>query len=142
MLSLTVPQCTGLGTLAQCAPCFASAACAEGLECHTTARRCVPPGSDAGDCPEEGAGCNEECSIGVYAQDCAHHTRHRPHLCTPPMACIPRNGASRTHLVTRNNWTHHTLPPPPPCINYASVQATVGVGTVIIVYVNLITYEM
>ena len=33
-------------------------------------------------------------------------------------------------------------PPPPPCISYALVQATVGVGTVIIVYVILITYEM
>ena len=32
--------------------------------------------------------------------------------------------------------------PPPPCISYALVQATVGVGTVIIVYVTLITYEM
>ena len=32
--------------------------------------------------------------------------------------------------------------PPPPCISYALVQATVGVGTVIIVYVILITYEM
>ena len=34
------------------------------------------------------------------------------------------------------------LPPPPLCISYALVQATVGVGTVIIVYVILITYEM
>ena len=32
--------------------------------------------------------------------------------------------------------------PPPPCISYALVQATVGVGTVIIVYVILITCEM
>ena len=32
--------------------------------------------------------------------------------------------------------------PPPPCISYAVVQATVGVGTVIIVYVILIVYEM
>ena len=32
--------------------------------------------------------------------------------------------------------------PPPPCISYALVQATVGVGTVIIVYVILIAYEM
>ena len=32
--------------------------------------------------------------------------------------------------------------PPPPCISYALVQATVGVGTVIIVYVILITYEI
>ena len=32
--------------------------------------------------------------------------------------------------------------PPPPCISYAFVQATVGVGTVIIVYVILIAYEM
>ena len=32
--------------------------------------------------------------------------------------------------------------PPPPCISYALVQATVGVGTVIIVYVILIMYEM
>ena len=39
--------------------------------------------------------------------------------------------------------SHHTqLPPPPPCISYALVPATVGVGTVIIVYVILITYEM
>ena len=36
--------------------------------------------------------------------------------------------------------TNHT--PPPPCIRYALVQATVGVGTVIIVYVTLITYDM
>ena len=34
------------------------------------------------------------------------------------------------------------LPPPPLCISYALVQDTVGVGTVIIVYVILITYEM
>ena len=27
------------------------------------------------------------------------------------------------------------VPPPPPCISYALVQATVGVGTVIILYV-------
>ena len=32
--------------------------------------------------------------------------------------------------------------PPPPCISYARVQATVGVGTVIIVYVILIAYGM
>ena len=32
--------------------------------------------------------------------------------------------------------------PLPPCISYALVQATVGVGTVIVVYVILITYEM
>ena len=32
--------------------------------------------------------------------------------------------------------------PPPPCISYALVQATVGVGTAIIVCVILITYEM
>ena len=32
--------------------------------------------------------------------------------------------------------------PPPPCVSYALVQATVGVGTVIIVYVILITYKM
>ena len=32
--------------------------------------------------------------------------------------------------------------PPPPCISYALVQATVGVGTVIIVYIILIAYEM
>ena len=31
---------------------------------------------------------------------------------------------------------------PPPCISYALVQATVGVGTVIIVYVILIAYKM
>ena len=31
---------------------------------------------------------------------------------------------------------------PPPCISYALVQATVGVGTVIIVYVILTMYEM
>ena len=31
---------------------------------------------------------------------------------------------------------------PRPCISYALVQATVGIGTVIIVYVILITYEM
>ena len=29
----------------------------------------------------------------------------------------------------------NSSPPPPPCISYALVQATVGVGTVIIVYV-------
>ena len=32
--------------------------------------------------------------------------------------------------------------PPPPCISYALVQATVGVGTVIIVSVILIAYKM
>ena len=32
--------------------------------------------------------------------------------------------------------------PPPPFISYARVQATVGVGTVIIVYVILIAYGM
>ena len=31
---------------------------------------------------------------------------------------------------------------PPSCISYALVQATLGVGTVIIVYVILIAYEM
>ena len=31
---------------------------------------------------------------------------------------------------------------PPPCISYALVQATVGVGTLIIVYVILIRYGM
>ena len=35
-----------------------------------------------------------------------------------------------------------THTPPPPCISYALVQATVGVGTVIIVYEILMTYEM
>ena len=34
------------------------------------------------------------------------------------------------------------ITPPPPCISYALVQAIVGVGTVIIVYVILITYKM
>ena len=32
-------------------------------------------------------------------------------------------------------------PPPPPCISYALVQATVDVGSVIFVYVILITHE-
>ena len=49
------------------------------------------------------------------------------------------------------HWCEKTLPqmahgdevyPPLPCISYALVQATVGVGTVIIVYVILITYKM
>ena len=38
-------------------------------------------------------------------------------------------------------FTAHS-PPPLSCISYALVQATVGVGTVIIVYVILITYKM
>ena len=33
------------------------------------------------------------------------------------------------------------LPPPPPCISYALVQATVGVGTVLIWYLILIWYQ-
>ena len=33
-------------------------------------------------------------------------------------------------------------PPPPPCISSALVQATLGVGTVIIVYVILIAYKI
>ena len=41
-----------------------------------------------------------------------------------------------SYLCSENGRT------PPPCISYALVQATVGVGTVIIVYVILITYEM
>ena len=35
-----------------------------------------------------------------------------------------------------------TPPPAPFCVSYAFVQATVGVGTVIIVYVILLAYEM
>ena len=44
----------------------------------------------------------------------------------------------------RKKVSGHTtfMYPPPPCISYALVQATVGVGTIIIVYVILIAYEM
>ena len=42
-------------------------------------------------------------------------------------------------------WTHPPLdivvPPPPPCISYALVQATVGVGTVLIWDLILIRYQ-
>ena len=37
---------------------------------------------------------------------------------------------------------HHFLPPPPLCISYALVQATVGVGTVLIWDLILIRYQM
>ena len=49
--------------------------------------------------------------------------------------CVPHRWQSHT----RCRWTST---PPPPCISYALVRATVGVGTVIIVYVILIAYEM
>ena len=32
--------------------------------------------------------------------------------------------------------------PPPPCLSYALVQATVGVGTVLIWYLILIRYQI
>ena len=49
----------------------------------------------------------------------------------------------RTHQLLSVRCTSIcALYPPPPCISYALVQATVGVGTVITVYVILITYEM
>ena len=35
----------------------------------------------------------------------------------------------------------YTQPPPPPCISYALVQATVGVGTVLIWCLILIRYQ-
>ena len=44
--------------------------------------------------------------------------------------------------VTRGRMRTQFPLPHGPCISYALVQATVGVGTVIIVYVILITYEM
>ena len=48
--------------------------------------------------------------------------------------------AQRAHSACT---AHGTPPYPPPlCISYALVQATVGVGTVIIVYVILIAYKM
>ena len=33
------------------------------------------------------------------------------------------------------------VPPPPPCISYALVQATVGIGAVLIWYLILIWYQ-
>ena len=44
--------------------------------------------------------------------------------------------------VTRGRMRAQFPLPHGPCISYALVQATVGVGTVIIVYVILITYKM
>ena len=49
-------------------------------------------------------------------------------------------GRSRGPMPFPELWGLY--PPPPPCISYALVQGTVGVGTVIIVYVILIAYEM
>ena len=49
-------------------------------------------------------------------------------------------GSLPLHILVSDSANPHY--PPPPCISYALVQATVGVGTVIIVYVILITYEM
>ena len=34
------------------------------------------------------------------------------------------------------------VPPPPPCLSYALVQATAGVGTVLIWYLILIRYQI
>ena len=48
----------------------------------------------------------------------------------------------RTMALATGTVNDSVSTPPPPCISYALVQATVGVGTVIIVYVILITYEM
>ena len=33
-------------------------------------------------------------------------------------------------------------PPPPPCVSYALVQATSGMGTVLVWYLILIRYQM
>ena len=43
---------------------------------------------------------------------------------------------------TGREWVTNPRVPPPHCISYAPVQATVGVGTVVIVYVILIAYKM
>ena len=47
-------------------------------------------------------------------------------------------GVAGSHLT----WILNPRWSPPPCISYAAVQATLGVGTVIIVYVILIAYRM
>ena len=44
-------------------------------------------------------------------------------------------------IVGTSGWVCCT-PPPPPCLSYALVQATVGVGTVLIWYLILIRYQI
>ena len=50
--------------------------------------------------------------------------------------------AQKTHSEARSIAVWLYPPPPAACISYALVQPAVGVRTVIIVYVILITYEM
>ena len=67
------------------------------------------------------------------------------HFVAPPLQSH-RGGNERADALANSGRLAHAqrrqYPPPPTCISYALVQATVGVGTVIIVYVILITYEM
>ena len=44
-------------------------------------------------------------------------------------------------FVTQPSYLRACTPPPPPCISYALVQATVGVGTVLIWDLILIRYQ-
>ena len=48
---------------------------------------------------------------------------------------VLKSSISRKQGHAQLQWHHVCTPPPPPCISYALVQATAGVGTVIIVYV-------
>ena len=94
----------------------------------------------------EGVGGTAQCKGCKTKQTCAQPA------C--PEAPLP-SGASVRHLCRIARWIFcqkercadamvrmRCVPPPPPCISYALVQATVGVGTVIIAYVILIAYEM
>ena len=78
--------------------------------------------------------CNGEGPIGTAKgkQTNTMALCHRPPCTTPDALSRYRRHTSQQAQV----------PPPPSCISYALVQATVGVGTVIIVYVILIAYEM
>ena len=74
------------------------------------------------------------CSLssdGVGARTNAYHFR-----CRPPGHSANGHGAIPQHGSGSGGGACPTpYPPPPPCISYALVQATVGVGTVIILYV-------
>ena len=64
------------------------------------------------------------------------------HLLCPVPHRWPSRGCTKGAHLAQCSYLGVWLYPPPPCISYALVQATVGVWTVIIVYVILITYEM
>ena len=55
---------------------------------------------------------------------------------------VPYVGCKKLCDDQKGIMDQEEYPPPPPCLSYALVQATVGVGTVLIWYLILIRYQI